>query len=92
MNNTTLHLNAIPPEKLGAKIRRAIYGVVIFAAGYLLLKNDLGPVLLGATFAGVGGALVSLELIRTSLPMAKDVVNFGVWAIKKLKGAVKNGD
>lgn len=90
--NTTLHFQKIPTEKLGTKIWKSLVGVVMGVAGYYLLKNEMGPTVLGTVFVGAGGFLVAGDVVRAALPLGKDIVSFVAWAIKKIKSAIKNGD
>lgn len=91
MNNTTIHFQHIPPEKFRKKLWKTLVGLAMGAAGYLMVRNGIGSTVLGSVFIGVGGFLVAGDFVRAALPMGKDLVNFAAWAIRKLKGAVRNG-
>jgi len=92
MKNATLHFAAIPPEKLGAKIRKSIYGALLIALAVFLRWKGLVPEMVSTVLVGVGAFLFAGDIVRAMLPLAKDLIDFVAWAIKKLKAAFKNGN
>jgi len=92
MKNTTLFFKPIPKERLVKKVWKTVVGVGLGLAGYVLLSKSLGPTFLGGSMIGLGGFMVAGDLVYGLLPMAKDMVSFVAWAIKKVKGAIRNGD
>jgi len=88
MNNTTLHFAPIPPEKLWKKVWKTLVGVILILVGLFVLNDET----MARIFIGTGGFLLAGDILRATLPVGKDIINFVAWAIKKIKGAVKNGN
>ena len=89
-SKATEYFKKIPPRKRWQKVRGFLTGLALIAVGYMLLENEMGPVLMGSVFVAVGGALCSLDLLRGLIPVGLDVVSFGVYCIERVRGAFKN--